>query len=135
MKRIPKNFIELSRKLRKKQTPWEAKLWQQLRGNRFYGIQFKRQVRIGNYIADFYCASRKLVIELDGAQHNHAEFQETDKLREKYFESQGLRVVRFWNNELEGNMSGVLEKIREEVLFNPSAPRLPLGASPLKRRE
>ncbi len=136
MQTIPQNFIEISRTLRKNQTPWENKLWQHLRDKRFYGIQFKRQVRLGNYIVDLYCASRKLVIELDGGHHNKAEVSKIDEERQSYFESQGFKVLRFWNNEVEENLPGVLEKVREEVLFKtPPVPTKGGTASPRQERK
>ncbi len=107
-------------------------MWQHLRGNRFYGIQFKRQVRLGNYIVDFYCASRRLIIELDGNYHNRVEASRMDTERQHDLESQGFRVLRFWNNEIEENLSAVLEKIREQVLFKTP---LPFGISPLQGRK
>lgn len=120
MQTIPKNLIKISRTLRKNQTPWERKLWQHLRANRFYGVQFKRQVRFGDFIVDFYCASKKLIIELDGGHHNDINYSKSDLERDEYLQSEGHRVLRFWNNEIDNNLSGVLEKIREEVLFKTS---------------
>ena len=119
--------------MRKQETPWEHKLWQHLRANRFYSLQFKRQTRLGNYIADFYCASKKVIIELDGGHHNREEFQQVDDSKEKYFESLGYRVLRFWNNEVDTNFNGVLEKIREVVLFK--TPPALQASSPRQERE
>lgn len=134
MQTIPKNLIKISRTLRRNQTPWEHKLWQHLRANRFYGIQFKRQVRLGNYIADFYCANKRLIIELDGGHHNQEQFKAIDASKEQYLRGQGYEVLRFWNNELDVNFSGVLERIRVAVLFNTPLPQ-GTAASPLDRRD
>lgn len=125
---IPKNFIKITRDLRKNHTPWEAKLWQHLRAHRFYGMQFKRQVMIGNYIADFCCRNKRLIIELDGSQHNEFKNQQKDKEKEDYFEQEGYTVLRFWNNEIDSNLAGALERIKQ-VIDNPS-PNL----SPQKER-
>ena len=116
MQTIPKHLIQISRALRKNQTPWEAKLWYYMRGNRMLGVQFKRQVRLGSYVVDFYCASKKLVIELDGGQHNEILQQNIDFAKDKYLKEQGLTVLRFWNNEVDNNLEGVLERIRERLL-------------------
>lgn len=132
MQIIPKKYIDLARFLRRTQTPWERILWQHLRGNRFYGVQFKRQVRLGSYIVDFYCASKKLIIELDGAHHNTRKFSERDRIKEKYFRSQGYKVLRFWNKEIETNLTRVLGEIRREILFETP---LPFGHLPYKERK
>jgi very-short-patch-repair endonuclease len=134
MQTILVDFKKISRVLRKNQTPWEKKLWQYLRGNRFYGIQFKRQIKLGNYIVDFYCASKRLVIELDGNYHNKIEVSKTDDERKRYLESQGFRVITFWNNEVEKNLPGVLQKIREEILFKTPLSRPGRDISPRQGR-
>ena len=114
MKTIPPNLISLSRILRQKQTPWEAKLWKYLRANGL-GVKFKRQVRLGNYFVDFYCASRRLIIELDGGHHSESIISLHDSSRQQYLEKEGYKVLRFWNNELDQNLAGVLEVIRSEI--------------------
>jgi very-short-patch-repair endonuclease len=88
---------DTARKLRKEPTPAEVKLWAHIRNNQL-GINFRRQHAIGNYIPDFVCIKKKLVIELDGSQH--LEQEEYDKERTKYLESQGYKVIRFWSEEL-----------------------------------
>ncbi len=75
------------------------------------GFKFHRQHSIDYYIADFYCAEKKLVIEVDGSQH--AEHEEYDAERTRHFENLHLRVLRFWNNEINNNLQGVLLKIEE----------------------
>ena len=129
---IPRELLRISRTLRKKQTPWEHKLWQYLRANRLEGVQFKRQVRLGNYIVDLYCASKKLVIELDGGQHSEQDTAKRDKEKEQYLRNQGYTVLRFWNNEIDQNFDGVLEEIRNKIV-NPSpnlSPRQERGEKP-----
>jgi very-short-patch-repair endonuclease len=116
MKRIPQKFIEISRKLRKNETPWEIKLWNYLRDRRLNGCKFKRQVRLGKYIADFYCAEKRLVVELDGGQHSEIAIHEHDQEKENYLKSEGLTILRFWNNEVDSNFEGVLETIRKSLL-------------------
>ena len=100
-------------------TPQETILWKYLRRKNF-AYKFKRQHSIGNFIADFYCPARKLIIEIDGGQH--LDSQEADTERTQYFESLGLKVIRFWNNEVDKNINGVMMKIEEE-LRQPLPPR------------
>lgn len=96
--------------LRKNSTPQEKVLWSKLRGKNLK-YKFKRQHSIGNFIADFYCAEKKLVVELDGSQH--LDNKEYDNERTEYFESLGLKVIRFWNDEVNKNVMGVVMKIEE----------------------
>lgn len=105
------HLISFSRQLRTNQTPWEAKLWRHLRGNNIGGLKFKRQVPVGEYIADFCCNKIKLVIEVDGGHHNDLLNHALDLRKEKYLKQEGYRVMRFWNNEIDSNLEGVLEKI------------------------
>jgi len=82
------------------------------------GLKFKRQKPIGSYIADFVCWERKLVIEVDGGQH--AEQVEYDIKRTQYLESEGYKVLRFWNNQVMHELESVLEKIRVEIALSPT---------------
>ena len=104
-------FVTIARKLRKRQTPHEIKLWYLLRGKNFQDLKFRRQYPIGKYIVDFCCFEKKLVIELDGGGHNTDNQIQKDQLRDKYLENQGFRILRIWNNELDENLDGVLDKI------------------------
>ena len=110
-----KNLLLISRKLRHQITPWEAKLWYHLRANRFYGYQFKRQVPMGGYVVDFCCQRKKLIVELDGGYHNNEKNKSNDVDRENYLKSRGYKVIRFWNNELDKNIEGVLFTIRANL--------------------
>jgi len=107
-----KNKIEIRRKLRREATPQEIILWSHLRNNQL-GCKFRRQHSIGNYVADFYCPQHKLIIELDGYQHNEDDRKEYDIERTKYFNDLNIRVIRFWNNEINKNLEGVVLKIKE----------------------
>jgi len=91
--------------LRKELTPAERKLWAVIRNDQL-GVNFRRQHAIGIYIPDFVCIEKKLIIELDGSQH--LEQEEYDKERTKYLESQGYKVIRFWNNDVVKNIEGVI---------------------------
>ena len=101
--------IPLARELRKNMTPWERKLWYQFL--RTYPLRFQRQKAIGAYIADFYCAKARLVVELDGGSHYEAEQQRLDEQRTKSLEAMGLTVVRFSNRDVDRNFDGVCQAI------------------------
>lgn len=119
-------LLERARSMRSDPTAAEDKLWQRLRAGRLNGLKFLRQVAFsGKYIADFVCPSAKLVLELDGSQH--AEQLTYDAARTRFFESQGYRVMRFWNNDVLGNIHTVLESIARAALAPlPGASRLSL---------
>ncbi len=107
-------LIQRSRELRKGQTPAEAKLWSILRNRGLNGFKFKRQTTIGSFIVDFSCSDAKLVIELDGGQH--LEQEEYDQQRTAFLESQGYRVLRFWNNDVMNNIDSVIISIQGAFL-------------------
>ena len=109
MKEYNKENIPLAKMLRKNMTPWERKLWYDFLRN--YPVRFQRQKAIGNYIADFYCAKARLVIELDGGGHYTAEQAEKDAFRTKTLESMNLTVLRICNLDINQNFSGVCEYI------------------------
>ncbi len=98
-----------AREMRRKMTPAEAKLWYGFLRNA--PVKFRRQRPAGWYILDFYCPEKKLVIEVDGAQHYTKEGLEYDARRTAYLESCGLKVIRFANKEVMTNLAGVAEKI------------------------
>ena len=102
---------QLARNLRKNLTPQEKILWGLLRNRQLNNLKFKRQVPIGDYIVDFLCEEKRLVIELDGGQHNEPEYLQYDKTRTFYLLSKGYKVIRFWNNEIDNNLEGVYEEI------------------------
>lgn len=93
-------------------TPQEIILWSKLRREQL-GCKFRRQHSIGNYIVDFYCPDRKIIIELDGWQHKREKDVKYDIKRTQYFEKLELKVLRFWNNEVNNNLDGVVLKIEE----------------------
>ncbi len=95
--------------LRREPTPAEAKLWAYLRGDKLNGVSFRRQHAIGNFIPDFVSIKRKMIIELDGG--HHLEQAEYDIERSEYFESQGYKVIRFWNNDVMNDLNGVIRVI------------------------
>ena len=102
-----------ARELRRDRTAAEAKLWGRLRNASLDGVKFRRQFPIGEFIADFCCPQRRLVIELDGGQH--VEQVQRDEWRRALLAQHGYRVMRFWNEEIINNLDGVLERILEEL--------------------
>jgi very-short-patch-repair endonuclease len=104
-----------AKELRIRETEAEKILWSKLRNKRFLGIKFRRQQPLGKFIVDFVSLENKLVIEIDGGQHNQEEQLENDMKRRNWLEKDGFRVIRFWNNEVLLNIDGVLEKIMETI--------------------
>jgi very-short-patch-repair endonuclease len=102
---------EQARQLRKSMTPQEVKLWVQLRALRQQGHHFRRQVPKGRYILDFACLRSGLIIEVDGAQHGFDANTLRDTRRDRYLAERGFRTLRFWNNEIDENLDGVIETI------------------------
>ncbi|GIK99373.1 MAG: hypothetical protein BroJett029_35820 [Alphaproteobacteria bacterium] len=109
--------------LRVNATDAERKLWHQLRRKQVGGLRFRRQYPLGLYIVDFVCLPARLVVEVDGGQH--AEQLERDAARTAWLESQGFRVIRFWNNEVLGNIEGVLHVIGENLPAERPPPPAP----------
>ena len=110
---------EKARYLRKNQTNAEKVLWRKIRYKQIEGYQFRRQVVIGFCIVDFVCLEKKLVIELDGSPH--LENIEYDKQRTEWLNSQGFRVIRFWDSEVINSIDSVKKAILENLLL-PSPP-------------
>ena len=111
-----KSIINFSRQLRKDQTKAEALLWERLRNRKLKGYKFRRQHPINNsYVVDFYCASRNLIIEVDGSIHDIEEIKEKDKIREEFLTKWNYRIVRIKNNEIYVDIESVLERILIEL--------------------
>ena len=107
-------FLKLAAStLRKNQTDAEMKLWQALRKKQFANTRFRRQVIIENYIVDFLCHESRLIIEVDGGQHQQQQMY--DSKRTEILEKYGYKVLRFWNHEVLGNLDTVIEKIWLEL--------------------
>ncbi|KKS43082.1 hypothetical protein A3H03_02035 [Candidatus Kuenenbacteria bacterium RIFCSPLOWO2_12_FULL_42_13] len=104
------NLTPLRKKLRSEMTEPEWRLWYQIR-NSLLGYKFRRQHSIGPYIVDFYCPKKKLIIEIDGGQHNEDKNIEQDLERTRYFNNLGIRVFRVWNNDMMQNLEGVIEEL------------------------
>ena len=102
---------ETARALRKRLTPQEVKLWVKLRELKPLGFHFRRQAPIGRYIVDFVSFQSQLVIEADGGQHGMPGGARLDQARDDFLRSQGFRVLRFWNSDIDENLAGVMESI------------------------
>ncbi|MES2494720.1 MAG: endonuclease domain-containing protein [Pseudomonadota bacterium] len=106
------------RSLRTFGTDPEKLLWSHLRARRLEGQKFRRQVWLGDYIVDFVCLDRKLIIEADGGQHS--EQIDYDDRRTAFLEKEGFRVLRFWNNDVLDNLDGVMTVIMNALKEGPS---------------
>jgi len=102
--------------LRNNATEAERRLWRHLSRRQLYGYKFSRQMPVGPFICDLLCRERQLIVEVDGGQHCE---NASDVRRTAYLEGEGYRVVRFWNNDVVGNIEGVLTAIGEALTEDP----------------
>ena len=108
----PPPHRKFARAMRADATKAENLLWQALRNRQLAGLKFKRQVPLVGYIVDFVCFEARLILEVDGGQHAESN---RDVERDRMFESQGFRTLRFWNDEVIGNIDAVCETIMREA--------------------
>ena len=101
-----------AKELRRNQTDCERVLWNKLRNRQFLNLKFRRQHIIDHYIIDFICLEKKLIIELDGGQHNTPENKAYDEKRSQHLKDKGYRVLRFWNHDVLQQTDSVFERIR-----------------------
>jgi len=120
---LPSSTLAIARKLRKQSTDGELRLWYYLRAKRTLNLKWRRQHPIPPYVADFYCHQAKLVVELDGGQHEAGH----DSRRTAYIRSQGIEVIRFWNNDVLLNIEAVMDEILRAVQRRTLSP----GPSPV----
>jgi very-short-patch-repair endonuclease len=111
---MPSKLTKTAKDLRRNATRVETILWNQLRARQIEGLKFRRQQPIGQFIVDFICFEKKLIIELDGGQHARA--REKDLERDNRLTDEGYTVLRFWNSEVLENLTGVLEVFRRKCL-------------------
>ena len=107
--KVTKEKLQRAKELRRDMTPAEHTLWQELRANKL-GIHFRRQQIVAGFIVDFYCHKAALVIEVDGDIHDLQ--QGDDARREQVLTDMGLRVVRFWNEEIFQDLPAVVDRIK-----------------------
>ena len=103
------NLVPIAKTLRKNMTKEEKHLWYDFLKN--YPVRFSRQKVLGKYVADFYSADKKLIIELDGSEHYNEEKKKYDEERTAYLEQYGLKIIRIQNPEINKNFEGVCEYI------------------------
>jgi len=115
------NLRERARALRKAGIMHEALLWQQLKSRKLHGLDFDRQKIIGNYIVDFYCAEKGVVIEIDGISHNSK--IETDRARDNFLNGLGLTVIRISASDVMNNMEGVVEYLNNHPALTGTPPQ------------
>ena len=111
-----------AQELRNNATDAEKRLWRNLSNRQLGGFKFSRQMPVGPFICDFMCRQTGLVVELDGGQHDSQAGRDEDRTR--VIESEGYRVIRFWNNEVMENLEGVLSAILD-ALRTPPPPAPP----------
>jgi very-short-patch-repair endonuclease len=125
---VPTEILNYARELRATQTDAEQLLWLLLRNRRFCGFKFRRQHPLNAYILDFYCHDARLAIELDGGGHSADEQMAYDAERTKELEKAGIKVLRFWNDEVLKKIETVLESIYVTLSPSPGLrPPSPLG--------
>ena len=114
-------LLYIARVLRKEMTKAEKIFWEELRNEKL-DYKFRRQqpmvLGIYNFIVDFYCPEKKLIIEADGGIHNKEEIKGIDKFREDILKSAGYKIMRFKNNEVENNIENVLKHIKQTLIKN-----------------
>jgi very-short-patch-repair endonuclease len=118
---------EKARSLRKRMTPQEAKLWVNLRQLRELGFHFRRQSPILAFIVDFECRRQRLIVEVDGGQHGFQRNLAADVERDRSLENAGYRILRFWNNQIDRELEGVVATILAVLAKDapPGSLRLP----------
>jgi very-short-patch-repair endonuclease len=109
-------ILDRARRMRREMTQPELKLWSILRNRALVGVKFRRQMPIGNYIADFCCLDHRLIVELDGGQH--AEQEAADALRSRFLATEGFRVLRFWNDQVLSGSEFVVAEILAAISEN-----------------
>ncbi|MGY3031520.1 very-short-patch-repair endonuclease [Bradyrhizobium sp. USDA 4354] len=115
-----------AKRLRANTTPHERMLWRALKDLPMDGSHFRRQAPIGPYVVDFFCPAKRLIIELDGGHHNEDDTAARDLERQRWLENEGYRVIRFWNSEINSDLTAVLERIYVELYGSREAETTPL---------
>ena len=114
-KGAPSDLFSKAQFLRRNETKAEKLLWEKLRNNQLEGLKFRRQHPVNIYIADFYCHKFKLIIELDGDYHNQEEQKQKDEVRTEVLRLNGLKIIRFKNEEVEQDINQVLTTIKNKI--------------------
>ncbi len=114
----PTSIFLKAKELRNQMTLSERQLWSELEKNKLLGVKFRRQHPIGIYIVDFYAHKFKLIVELDGKYHQNKKQQILDNERTAFLEFNGLKVIRFKNDEILENLATVIQRIKNEISSN-----------------
>jgi very-short-patch-repair endonuclease len=109
--RLPEHLVENARRFRREATDAEDLLWEMLRDRRFGGFKFRRQVPVPPYVLDFYCVAARTAVELDGGQHAQIAHARADEARSALLAKRGIRVLRFWNDEVLRNPEAIAEAL------------------------
>ncbi|MEH2408805.1 endonuclease domain-containing protein [Nostoc sp.] len=107
--------IEKRRLLRQNITKAEKLIWDKIRDRQLENCKFRRQYSVDKFVMDFYSSEFKLAIEIDGESHFQEGAAESDKARQEFIESAGIKFIRFTNNDMYANLSGVLESIAQNI--------------------
>lgn len=113
---------DFARHLRQESTDTEKRLWRLLRDRRFEQYKFRRQYPCGCYFLDFYCTLAKLAVELDGGGHGYPDQRARDERRNQFLAEQGIKVLRFWNHQLRGELEAVRFEIWHALLERTGRP-------------
>ncbi len=131
--------IERARELRKQMTPQETRLWLRLRALRPQGLHFRRQSPLKGYFLDFVCFERRLVVEIDGAQHGEDTQAAHDEKRDAVLREQGFMTLRFWNSDVNADINSVIDTIfaraMERQRYSHPTRLTALATLPIKGRE
>ncbi len=128
---LPSELLQLARTLRHNSTDAENLMWNLLRGRQIAEAKFRRQHPFEPYVLDFYCHELKLAVEVDGGQHNEPAGRVHDKQRDAFLVSNGIRTLRFWNNQVLAETEAVLEAVYQTVKESQVAGSSPNGPSPI----
>jgi len=123
-------ILARARELRREMTPQERKLWQRLRRKQLFGIKFRRQHPIDRFILDFFCYEHKLAVEIDGGSHYQPDQQEYDQARTDWLAQHDIRVIRFTNRDVDGNIEGVLDEIARVCGIDVDSSQIPANSPP-----
>jgi len=115
-----KDTTKIRQRLRRNLTLAEEIFWNQVSKSKFMNLKFRRQHGIGKYIADFYCPTKKLIIEIDGNSHFTKQGQLRDAERSRYIASLGYRIIRYNNNDIVDNVDGVFQDLENQLKLTPS---------------
>jgi very-short-patch-repair endonuclease len=124
--------VQLARQLRRTSADAETLFWRKVRARGLAGAKFRRQRPIGGFVVDFACLEARLVVEIDGGQHNEST---TDGARTERLNACGYRVIRFWNNDVLTNIKGVMEAVLQALRSSPHPSLSPGGEREKKARK